>query len=457
MTLSEPHTQYQSIGLLESEDEGYVHPLFALWTGLAGLLTLSLMVYSVSNVSQAASTHIYHNGSHIFAPTVVFISLDGVVNQDLDLSVTPMLSQMAKEGSRADYMLPSFPTTTFPNHWTLVTGLYPDTHGIISNIFYDSVLNDTFNYKSEGSLDSKWWSGEPIWMTAEKQKVKTGVIMWPGSSVNFAVRPSYSVAYDDFVTMDQKVNQVLDWFDLPMNERPQLIGLYVPEVDKAGHRYGPYANETMDQLRSADGSIGKLLEGIRSRNLTEIINVIVVSDHGMSATSKKRLVFYDDGLTPEELSMIGQVEMSPFLGIRVRPGLNQEDSVNVLYKAFKRLQKNSPYFQVYKKGMMPRRFRFHENRRIPPLLVLPDQGWSLVTHQEYDPNSNQPFSPRGTHGYDNFARESRAIFVARGPDFPKNKKIEPFPNVEVFNVMSRILKLIPTNNNNTLNGLLKFK
>ncbi|KAG0737331.1 hypothetical protein G6F23_010409 [Rhizopus arrhizus] len=280
--------------------------------------------------------------------------------------------------------------------------------------------------------------------------------MWPGCSTSFqGLRPTYSVAYDDFVTFDDKVDQVFDWIDLPIEDRPQFIGLYVPQIDQAGHRYGPFANETMKELRLADKSIGRLLEGIKERNLTEIINIIIVSDHGMSATDEQRLIFYDQELTEQELSLIWRIETFPILGIRVHPELDENESVERLYQAFQRLQSKAPHFQVYKREDIPSRFHFRHHIRIPPLIVLPDPGWNFVTRQEFDPNLGKGYSPRGVHGYDNLSPESRAIFVARGPDFPEDKTIKPFWNVELFNVMSRILKLEPTSNNNTLNGILQ--
>ncbi|CEI95512.1 hypothetical protein RMCBS344292_09696 [Rhizopus microsporus] len=459
---TEPHTQYQSIGPSELEEQ--TEPFYQRYNGLTVLLSMaSLLFFGVALygiLDTSSSNHIiYNNGTHDFAPTVLLISLDGVVNNDLDLSVTPVLSRMAKEGSRAEYMTPSFPPITFPNHWSLVTGLYPESHGIVGNYFYDPVLNDSFYYKSpEHSWDSKWWGGEPIWITAVKQNKKSGVIMWPGCSTSFeGLRPTYTVAFDNFVTFDEKVDQVFDWIDLPIEDRPQFIGLYVPQVDQAGHTYGPFANETMRQLSIADKSIGRLLRGITERNLTDIINVIVVSDHGMSQTDKTRLIYYDEELTEEELSLIWQIETYPILGIRLHPAIkNEEDAVEKLYRAFKRLQQKTGHFEVYKKKDIPERYHFSHNIRIPPLLVLPDVGWNLVTHQEYDPALGQDYSPKGVHGYDNLSPESRAIFVGRGPNFPKNKKIKPFWNVELFNVMSRILNLKPTNNNNTLNGVLQI-
>ncbi|GAN09087.1 nucleotide pyrophosphatase [Mucor ambiguus] len=454
------HTRYQSIGPIEPEEEPspIQHKIGAIALAvMASLLLSGVFVYglTVSDEQQPA----FNNGTHAFAPTVIFISLDGTVNQDLEFHITPVLSEMADNGVRAEYMTPSFPPITFPNHWSLVTGLYPEAHGVVGNYFYDAHLNDSFYYKSpDKSWDSKWWGGEPIWITAVRQNKKSGVIMWPGCSTEFnGLRPSYSVAYSDYVSFDDKVDQVFDWFDLPLEDRPQFIGLYVPEIDQSGHAYGPYANETLTALHMADQSIGRLLEGLRERNLTDVVNVIVVSDHGMSTSDRSRLIYYDDVLTKEELDLIWTIEAYPTLGIRPHLHLDQDKAVETLYQAFRRLHNSleTPHFEVYKKQDFPDRFHFRDNVRIPPLLVLPDAGWNLVTHKDYH-GGGAPYQPRGVHGYDNLSPDSRAIFVAQGPHFPKGKTIAPFWNIELYSVMSRILHLTPASNNNTLNGILEL-
>ncbi|KAI9008765.1 alkaline-phosphatase-like protein [Phycomyces nitens] len=410
---------------------------------------------------------VYNNGTHGFNPTVIFISLDGVVNHDLHLSITPHISQLAKDGVQARWMTPSFPPITFPNHWSLVTGLYPETHGIVGNYFYAPEFNDTFDYKSPAkSWDGKWWGGEPIWITAEKQNLKSGVIMWPGcSSLLHGLRPTFEVPYSDYMSFDTKVDTTLDWLDLPLSERPQFVSLYVPNVDQAGHRYGPYANEasTMKQLQIADASIGRLLAGLERRNLTEIVHVMVVSDHGMSQTDKSRLIYYDDVLTEEEISLIWRIEAYPSLAIRPPLNVDQDEATETLYRAFKRLKEHQEdlnggkaHFEVYKKEDIPERYHFRHHTRIPPLLVLPDPGWVLVTHKDYDSEKDGEYSPQGVHGYDNLSPHSRAIFVGRGPLLEKGRA-KPFWNVELYEVVTRILDIQPSFNNGSLSGVLELE
>ncbi|KAI8060029.1 alkaline-phosphatase-like protein [Gongronella butleri] len=431
----------------------------------AVLLITSLFASAVTCVylpSSSGTRRVYNNGTHDFYPTVFLISLDGVVNHDLDLHVTPHLSKLADQGGRAHWMTPSFPPITFPNHWSLVTGLYPEAHGIVGNYFWDPVLNDTFNYKSpEHSWDAKWWGGEPIWNTATRQGKKSGVIMWPGCSTVFKgdQQPTYVVPFQNNVPIDEKVDMALDWLDLPLEDRPQFIGLYVPEVDQAGHSNGPYANQTLTALHKADAGIGRLMEQFAARNLTDIVQLIVVSDHGMSATSTKRLIFIDDELEADELALIWSVEMLPNLAIRVSPLLeDQEGAIDKLFRAFERVRAkyggDDAPFNVYKKQDIPARFHFRDNERIPPLVVLPDPGWSLISHDQYDPNKDKSLQPRGMHGYDNLSPQSRAIFVTHGPNWPGETVFKPFWNVELYQAMAKILELKPSPNNGTMNGKL---
>ena len=277
--------------------------------------------------------------------------------------------------------------------------------------------------------------------------------MWPGCSTIFEndLQPSMVIDFDNDVTFDEKVDLGLNWLDLPIEDRPQFINMYVQQIDQAGHRYGPYANETLTQLQKADKSIGRLLDGLERRNLTHIVHLIIVSDHGMSATSDSRTIFYDDEFTKDEMSRIKSVEGDPLL--LIRPHNEEDDSVDVLYNAFLRLQqKNGGHMRVYKRQDIPDRFQFKSHVRIPPLMVLPDNEWIITTR-------DRKWSSKGVHGYDNLDPQSRAIFVGAGPTFWEDHQpgtvLEPFWNVELYSLFTRILDLEPAANNGTLKGYLK--
>ncbi|KAG2188045.1 hypothetical protein INT44_000796 [Umbelopsis vinacea] len=402
---------------------------------------------------------ILNNGTHDFRQTLIMISMDGTVNDYLDRGITPNLDIIAADGVRAQYMNPSFPSVTFPNHWSLVTGLYPETHGIVGNVFYDPVLNQTFNYKSAaGSWSSKWWGGEPIWVTSELQNVTSAVIMWPGCSTSFnGIRPTYEVPFDDVTSSDKKMDQVLQWLDLPLEDRPQIINAYIQGIDQHGHKYGPYDNLTLNALHSVDGSLGRLLDGLKNRHLSDIVHIMVVSDHGMSESSNDKLIYYDDILDETALGNIWKTEGWPLLGIRAYPG--KEDALDDIYQQlYEHSLLPGAKYEVFRRENMPLKYHFSHTQRVPPVIAIPFEGWNFVTHKQFN-DPTKEYQPRGVHGYDNFARQSRAIFVAKGPffdwDLGRGQRLKPFVNIEVYNVLSRILGLQPAENNGTLSGFLQ--
>ncbi|RKP04785.1 alkaline-phosphatase-like protein, partial [Thamnocephalis sphaerospora] len=376
------------------------------------------------------------NGTDLFANTVVMISVDGMRADYLDRGRSPALTRMAREGVRAEYMEPSFPSITFPNHYTLVTGLRPESHGIISNTFYDPVLNDTFWYtRPEQSWDSKWWGGEPIWVTAVKQKQRSAVHMWPGSSSEIAgYRPTYVEPFNKKVKPNEKADRVLNWLDMPLDDRPQFIGVYVSDVDTAGHWYGPESYEVNESMERIDGMMSRLFSGLEQRNLTDVVNVIVVSDHGMTQTGNERIIYLDDLI---DLDKIQAHHGAPLALLTPK----RTEDIPELYSTLKNASHNLP-FNVYLREEVPERFHFRNNQRIAPIVCIPYLGWVLVARAD-------GFQANGMHGYDNRARDMRASFIARGPAIRQSKgeRIAGFPNVNVYGLVARILNLVPAINN----------
>jgi predicted AlkP superfamily pyrophosphatase or phosphodiesterase len=210
-------------------------------------------------------------------------------------------------------------------------------------------------------------------------------------------------------------------------------------------------------LRSADGTIGRLLDGLKNRHLSDIAHIMVVSDHGMSESSNEKLIYYDEILDETALGNIWKTEGWPLLGIRPYPG--KEDALDDIYE---QLYEGSllpgAKYEVFRRENMPPKYHFSHTERVPPVIAIPFEGWNFVTHKQFS-DPTKPYQPRGVHGYDNFARQSRAIFVAKGPffdwDIGRGQRIKPFVNVEVYNVLNRILGLQPAVNNGTLAGFLK--
>jgi len=384
--------------------------------------------YRASQSSKKKSTSaLVSNGTEAFAATTILISLDGFRADFLNRGLTPTLNRFIQEGISPRYMTPSFPSVTFPNHYTLATGLYPESHGVVGNTFWDPELKEHFEC-CDGviGINPKWWSAEPIWVTAMKQGFPTGIHMWPGSEAHImGVDLTYVDKYNGSEVLSAKVNRVLGWLDLPGPEnpsaqeespRPQFIAMYVPVVDSAGHKYGPNSTEITGVISSVDTMLLELLTGLEQRNLTGIVNVVVVSDHGMATTSSERLIQYEDLVDPD---LIEHTDGWPLYGLRPK---NPND-LNAIHAQLKQKADASPFFDVYLRDVdMPERYHFSKSERIAPLWVVPQTGWAIVKMDEYDVKKGQReglvYRPRGLHGYDHEHPLMRAIFVARGPAFP---------------------------------------
>ncbi|TKA31696.1 hypothetical protein B0A50_01774 [Salinomyces thailandicus] len=415
------------------------------------------------------------NGTHTFKPTTILISLDGFRADFLHRSISPTLASFIQAGVSPKYMLPSFPSLTFPNHFTLVTGLNPESHGVVGNTFFDPDMDDgeggkgmQFDYGvAAKSMKPKWWNAEPLWLTAEKQGLKTAIHMWPGSEAHIgSIEPAYVDKYNGKESLDNKVRRILGWLDLPgegegrqasgeADERPQLIAAYVPNVDADGHAYGPNSTYIRSTIREVDSMLGMLFTSLEERNLTDIVNVVVVSDHGMATTSTKRLIQLEDLI---DTSLIEHTDGWPLYGLR--PYDDSQDQIESLYEQLSKAAKSSKYagaYEVYLRDKdMPKRYHFSKNHRIAPLWIVPTAGWAVVTKNEFNVadalKQDQPFSPRGLHGYDNQHPLMRAIFIARGPAFPHTagSELKPFQNTEVYNIVCDSLGLEPVPNNGTL-------
>ncbi|OBZ83013.1 hypothetical protein A0J61_08934 [Choanephora cucurbitarum] len=404
----------------------------------------------------------FYNGTDYFDTTVIYLSLDGFRNDYLDRKVTPHLDAIASEGIRAEYMNPSFPSITFPNHWTLVTGLYPEAHGIVANEFYDPVFREEFIHKKpEISGDPKWWGGEPIWITAKRQGKKSAVMMWPGSNVPIqSVDPDYYMAYARTITAQQKMDQALAWLDLPRPDRPQSISIYIPQVDQKGHGGGPDGKQLNGVLADMDQAIGHLMKGLEQRNLQDHVHLVVVSDHGMAASDQTRLIFYDHILSPQSESYLMPREAWPLLGLRTKPDA-PAGALDQIYQEIQAYMQDHPHdthFQVYRRHEMPARFHYNATDRIAPIVMIPDVGYAIIRSNEFKPTEQKPYySPRGIHGYDNLAFEMRAIFCAKGPQirstYVPGTVVRPFFNTEMYRFLTRLLDVTPAPNNATLDGL----
>lgn len=399
----------------------------------------------------------FSNGTDLFHPTTILISLDGFHPHYISEELTPTLHSLLLHGYGAPYMIPSFPSSTFPNHWTMATGLYPQYHGIVGNKFYDPFLEKEFiNVIPGKSLDPVFWGGEPIWTTAELQGVRSAIHMFPGSEVVFPKgNPSEVDKFNSTELLEIKTQRILGWLDRPVKKRPELIIGYIPTIDTLGHHYGVKGPEIEQGLQYVDSFVKNLTKGIEERNATDIVNLIIVSDHGMAPTSNDRLIYLD------ELVNITKIQYNdgwPLFGLRPYPEYSVEEVYSELEANFVEQQG----YKIYLRENLPKEWNFggdphgvkHEYyERVAPIWVVPDIGYSITTHDDME-RKHQDYAPKGVHGYNNSEVLMRALFVGSGPYFRERGsayKIKPFHNVEVYNILCEILHLMPAVNNGTSN------
>jgi predicted AlkP superfamily pyrophosphatase or phosphodiesterase len=374
-------------------------------------------------------------------PTVILVSLDGFRYDYLEKYDPPNLKSLARDGVQAKWMIPSFPTKTFPNHYTIATGLYPQDHGIVENNVWDKGFNATFTMSTREEVQNgRWWLGEPIWITAEKQGQKAAPFFWPGSEAEIrGTRPTYWKPYDEKVSNEERVDTILSWLDLPAGERPTFLTLYFNDVDDAGHDFSPDSTETRDAVLKVDNNLRRLVDGLKARGIFSQVSLIIVSDHGMATQYPTNFIVLDelfDTNLAEKILWTNEI-VSIF---------SKEGKEGAIYETLK--AKLPRQAKVYRKAEMPARLHYSDSPRIAPLLVLPDEGWILLTRKRFEEKKakGEMNGLRGGHGYDNELPSMRAIFIAHGAAFKKGVVIEPFENIHVYNLMTRILGLTPAPN-----------
>lgn len=362
--------------------------------------------------------------------------IDGFRYDYLDRYPCPNLHRIIAQGVRAP-LVSEFPTKTFPNHYSIVTGLFPEHHGIVDNTMYDPSVNAEFRINDSTAVrDGRWWGGEPLWVTAERQGQLTAPFFWPGSeAVIEGIRPHYWLPYQGAMPDSARIRRVLEWLTLPAGRRPTLVTLYFSEVDHEGHDVGPISPLMAAAVLHVDSAIGDLLDGLAARQLTDHVNVIVVSDHGMAAISPDSVVALDDYLSLDALAHVSGG--NPELGLWPKPGL--EDSV------VRSLRGRNPHLDVWRRDSIPARFHYRDNPRIPPVLALAHLGWSL-TLRRGDIASHPDRFRGGEHGYDDTLSVMRATFLALGPAFRQGVTAGAFRNIHLYDLMTGILGLTPAPN-----------
>ncbi|MBN2639086.1 MAG: alkaline phosphatase family protein [Bacteroidales bacterium] len=369
-------------------------------------------------------------------PYLVVLSLDGFRWNYPQMYNTPVLDSLKKAGVFAE-MIPSFPSKTFPNHYTLATGLYPDHHGIVMNQFYDPQLKENYSISDRKTVrDGKFYGGEPIWNTATKQGVKNAVLFWVGSEANIqGMHPEKWYPYNQKLPFTSRIDTLVQWLSLPVDQRPHLIMWYYPEPDGTGHHFGPRSEQARQMVEQLDNWLGQFFTAMRKLPEFNQLNFIITSDHGMQTLSPERNIILDKFIDTADL--IRYSGGNPVYNIGVKPG-----KLEAVYKALKRV----PHLQVWKHDSLPERLHYGHNPRTLDLTLAADPGWSLYWSWKVG-------TENGTHGYDNSDRKMHAIFYAAGPAFKKDFNAATFPNVDVYPLMCKILGLKPAPNDGNLSGV----
>lgn len=363
-------------------------------------------------------------------PYVILISADGFRYDYARKYHAQHLLSLSNSGVSAASMIPSFPSITFPNHYTLVTGLYPAHHGLVSNAFYGRQLARGYYYKSATAAEGLWYGGTPLWVLAEQQQMLSASFYWVGSEAAIKnVRPTYYYHYNEKINIHNRIETVRSWLRLPVAKRPHLITMYFPEVDHAGHKYGPESKETARQVGFIDSAVNELVKAVNTTGLK--VNFVFVSDHGMTTIP-----------TRHQLQIPAVIDTNRFIvsgdGTLVELYAKKGDR-GLIARTYQRLLKGAKGYRVYLKNNTPARLHYgardDRHQHIGDILLMPAYPHVFVLKGDGKINP-------GCHGYDPAeVKAMGATFYAWGPAFKKQLKIPAFENVNVYPVITQILGL----------------
>ncbi|HSD62818.1 MAG TPA: ectonucleotide pyrophosphatase/phosphodiesterase [Ignavibacteriaceae bacterium] len=365
-------------------------------------------------------------------PYVILISFDGFRWDYVDRGITPNFEYIKEHGVSAKSLRPCFPSKTFPNHLSIITGLYPAHHGIISNGFWDYFTNTRYYMGDSNEVkNAKWYRGEAFWETAERQGIKTASYFWPGSEVTLSYRhPTYYYKYEHLKPYRERVDGVIRWLNLPYNERPHFITSYFDATDTYGHRYGPDSPETNSAIEQLDSSLGYYFERLKEINLFDSTDIIVVSDHGMTNVSQDKIINIENILEGYKYKRNdnGSIMM-------IEPDKGQDNEI------YSRLKEKENHYKVYKREEIPEYFHFSDNPLISRILIIADEGWSLESNKSIE--GMKKYSAKGDHGYDNFLMDMNGIFYAFGPAFKNNYRVGTLDNIDIYPLLCKIFNIMP--------------
>ncbi|XP_029903094.1 ectonucleotide pyrophosphatase/phosphodiesterase family member 5 [Myripristis murdjan] len=398
-------------------------PLVCLWA-------LLLPLVSLHSLNQHG-----HRGRDVRDhPKLLLVSFDGFRWDYVDRVPTPNFHALMDEGVRVEKVENTYITKTFPNHYSLVTGLYAETHGIVANEMYDPVLNRSFSMETDSIYDPRWWDeAVPLWVTNQRAGQRSGAAMWPGSDVEInGTYPTRYLPYNASVPFETRVEQIIEWFSAPDEEAVDFGVLYWEEPDESGHNLGPESSLMDVVIVNIDEKLGFLRNELRKAGLYEKVNLIVTSDHGMTQLSPDKIIELDVYVSRD---LYTWVDKSPVVGILPKEG-HFED-------VYSKLADANPHMMVYKKVEVPEHLHYKHNIRIMPIIIEAQEGWTVMQ------NRTGRFM-LGNHGYNNSLPSMHPVFVARGPAFRQDYVKTSMRSVDLYPLMCHILSLRPLPNNGSL-------
>ncbi|KAJ8391525.1 hypothetical protein AAFF_G00088470 [Aldrovandia affinis] len=375
-------------------------------------------------------------------PPVILVSMDGFRAGYLSAygNLLPVISKLRNCGTTTPYMRPAYPTKTFPNHYTIVTGLYPESHGIVDNKMYDVTRNASFSLKLAEKFNAQWYQGEPVWITAMRHKQRSATFFWPGSDV------AIEGLYPDHYKVYNRVTTIFEWLDLPEGKRPDFYTLYLEEPDATGHRDGPMSPMVLKALQNVDGILGMLMDGLKQRNLHRCANLVVLSDHGMEEATCTKAAYvstYQDNVA-DFIVIQGPAA-------RIRPKKLPEEFFTFDYEGLvKNLSCRIPDqpMRPFLKEHLPKRLHFANNVRIERAHLYMKRQWQAALNQE-----EIKYCSGGFHGSDNLFTNMQTVFMGYGPGINTKTVVPPFENIEIYNLLCDLLGVPPAPNNGTHGSL----
>ena len=402
--------------------------------GLLAVLTLTLSVLGCkADDSEPKPEH-----------PLLLVSFDGFRSDYLERTETPHFDSLVARGVQAEGMIPVFPTKTFPNHYSIATGLYPEHTGLVGNTMYDPQFQEWYRISDRDAVENeKWYFGEPIWNTVEKQGLSAGTMFWVGSEAPIQdMRPTYWKPFDSSISERARIDTVVQWLSYPEGKKVDFGTLYFELVDNAGHWYGLDSDSLDMAIQKADSLVGYLQDKLVEAGLSDRLNLVVVSDHGMVDLSADKVIMLDSIINLDDTE---RIIWDPVTMIQPKEG-NKEQ----IYRTLKDREEEGHY-RVYLKEDLPERFHLKESRRVSDIILVADLGYTVLSRESKE--SFLERLPAGTHGYDNRDRAMRAFFAAQGPAFRKGTTVAPFQNIHIYELMNHLLGTEPAENDGSLDSV----